>query len=441
MEIRDLIITPVIILLVYLITYLIRPFLTDEITRRYYFPALSLKIFGALAIGFIYQFYYMGGDTYNYHTFGSRIIWEAFIQNPSDGFELFFNSQDVNLYNYTSRILFYRDPSSFFVVKFAALLDILTFSSYSATAVLFALISFIGMWFFFLTFYQLFPQVHFRIAIAAFFIPSVFFWGSGLLKDTIVMTCLGISTFLIKKLFIDKKVSLFAVIILIVNLIIMFSVKKYVLICFLPAALFWIYAGNLSMIRSIMLRILLMPFIILIAVFSGFYLIQKIGENDSKYALDKIAITAQITAYDIGFYTGKDAGSGYTLGELDGSFTSMLRLAPQAINVSLFRPYLWEVKNPLMLLSAVESLALLAFTLYLLFRSPGSFFRAFRDPNVLFCILFSITFAFGVGVSTYNFGTLSRYKIPLLPFYFLALVLIWHQENKERKFSELESTE
>jgi hypothetical protein len=205
---------------------LIRPTLTNDVTRGYYFPALTLKIFGALAVGFIYQFYYHGGDTYNYHTWGSRIIWEAFMQNPADGLSLIFNSQDPDLYIYSSRIFFYNDPSSFFVIKVAALLDFITFSSYSATAVIFAFFSFIGMWFFFMAFYELFSHLHWKIAISAFFIPSVFFWGSGLLKDTIIMACLGIATYLIKRIFIDRNIKSSFIVILIFDLVVMFSVKN-----------------------------------------------------------------------------------------------------------------------------------------------------------------------------------------------------------------------
>ena len=415
--------------------------MSDAVNRKYFFPALTVKLIGALAVGFIYQFYYGGGDTFNYHTYGSRIIWEAFMQNPLHGFKLIINNNDPELYRYTSQIEFFLDPSSYFIVRLAALFDILTFSSYSATAVLFAFSSFIGIWFFFLSFYELFPHLHRRIAICSFFIPSVFFWGSGLLKDTIIMACLGIATYWVKRIFIDKRVSISGPIILTSCLFIMFSVKKYVLLCFVPASLFWVYAGNLSMIRSMGLRILLLPFIIGISVFSGFYAMKKIGESDPKYALDKLAETARITAYDIGFYSGRDAGSGYTLGEMDGTFGGMLKLAPQAINVSLFRPYLWEVRNPLMLLSAMEAFSLFLIFMFLLFRKPRSFFSSLGNPNVLFCFVFSIAFAFAVGVSTYNFGTLSRYKIPLLPFFAMGLVLVADQINRETKFSELEETE
>jgi len=229
---------------------------------------------------------------------------------------------------------------------------------------------------------------------------------------------------------------------LLLSLSLIFAVKKYVLLCFLPTVLLWVYWGNLQKIKSRMVQIMLVPVVIAVIVVSGIFAIIKVGENDKRYAIDKIAETAAITAYDIGFYSGKNAGSGYSLGELDGSFGGMLSLFPQAVNVSLFRPYLWEVRNPLMLLSAIESFAFLIITAFMLLRHPLKFFSALlRSPTVMFCLVFSIIFAFAVGASTYNFGTLSRYRIPLAPFYLVALVLIADDWNSERKFKVLEETE
>jgi hypothetical protein len=173
----------------------------------------------------------------------------------------------------------------------------------------------------------------------------------------------------------------------------------------------------------------------------AYYTIVKVGEDDARYSISKISETAKVTAYDIRYWSGRDAGSGYVLGELDGTIGSMVRLAPQAINVSLFRPYIWEVRNPLMLLSAIESLCLLAFSIYVIAKKRAYFFRAFSNANVLFTMIFSILFAFAVGVSTFNFGTLARYKIPLLPFFLVALILILDYSKSDKKLSEFESKE
>lgn len=444
MELRDFIVTPLVIMLVYVIAYIIRPHITDQLNRKYYFPAFTVKILGALALGMLYQFYYGGGDTFNFHTIGSRYIWEAFMDSPGKGFELLFSNGEYtgSTYQYSSKIYFYRDSSSFFVIRVATIFDLLTFSTYSATAVCFAVFSFFGSWAFFLAMYRQTPHLHKLIAIAILFIPSVVFWGSGLLKDTLTFACLGFMTYACSNLFIFHRQRIFSFVLLVFSAWVIFSVKKYVLLCFIPAAFLWLYVKQIAMIKSLVFKLLMLPFVTGLIVVIGYLSVDLISRDDPRYALDKIAETSRITAYDIGFYTGKDAGSGYSLGDLDGSFSGMMKLTPQAINVSLFRPYLWEVRNPLMLLSALESAMLLFLTGYVIVKKRTSIFDAFKNPHVAFCLFFSFSFAFSVGISTFNFGTLSRYKIPLLPFYTLSLIYIYYfHENNDKKTGELEATE
>ncbi|MDX1629268.1 MAG: hypothetical protein R3345_11250, partial [Fulvivirga sp.] len=189
MELRDLVVTPVILFIVYFLAYLIRPRVTDLSIRRYFIPALTVKIIGALTVGLIYQFYYGGGDTFAYHTHGSRIIWEAFVEDPLTGLKLLVNADITTsgVYEYAKQIWFYNDPKSFTVIQFATLFDLITFSTYSSTAVLFAVFSFSGIWALYLTFYKKFPEIHLGLALAILFVPTVFFWGSGVLKDTIAI--------------------------------------------------------------------------------------------------------------------------------------------------------------------------------------------------------------------------------------------------------------
>jgi hypothetical protein len=442
-ELRDLIVTPIVIFLVYVGAYLVRPYVTDEVNRRYFLPALTVRIIGALAVGFLYQFYYGGGDTFNYHTHGSRHIWEAFVDDPTKGFKLLFSdgTDQVGVYRYSSRIIFFGDHESYAVIRLAAVFDLLTFSSYSATAVLFAVVGFAGLWLFFITFYQMNPALHRWVALAVLFLPSVIFWGSGLLKDTLTLACVGMATYATFKLFIQRRFYPGTVILLLVALYVLYSIKIYILLTFLPAAIVWVFMYYFSQIRSAALKVMLFPFFLVTTVVLGYFAMLKAGEDNPKYSLKSLAKTAQVTAYDIRYWTGRDAGSGYTLGELDGTWQSMIRLGPQAINVSLFRPYLWEVRNPLMLLSAGESLALLFLTLLTIYRARSYLFTALSDPTILFCIVFSLTFAFAVGISTYNFGTLTRYKIPLLPFYSLALILIYYYPKRDRNEDVLEMTE
>lgn len=443
MELRDLIVTPVYFILLSLTAYLLRPYVTDRINRVYFLPALGLKLFCAVALGLVYQYYYHGGDTFNYHTQGSRLVWEAFMNSPVQGAKLIFGLHPsvLDAYQYARHITFLSDPSSYFVIRIAALFDLITFSTYSSTAMFFAVISFCGMWMLFLTFYRRFPHLHRWIACACLFIPSVVFWGSGLLKDTITLGCLGMITHAVSRIFIERKPSLGQFVVLFAAAAVVFVVKKYILLCFTPAALLWIYGRHFSKIKSAIARALLAPMVMVVVILSGYFAVLKIGEDDPRYSLQNLASTARITAYDIGFYTGKDAGSGYVLGELDGTFAGLVRLMPKAINVSLFRPYLWESNSLFMILTSLESLAFLLITIYVLLKARWLIFIILGNADILFCLLFSITFAFAVGVSTFNFGTLMRYKIPMQPFYLLAMILIADYSNRLRNLREVTSVE
>jgi hypothetical protein len=443
LEIRDFIVTPIYFVLFLVLAYLIRPYLTDDNTRKYFYPALLVKFLGAIGLGLIYQFYYDGGDTFNFHTRGSRIIWAAFFESPTAALSMILSNgaHAPEFFNYSSKIYFFTDSTSFFVIRVAAIIDLLTYSTYTATTLFFAFYSFIGGWLLFLTFYKRYAHIHFWIAMGCLFIPSVFFWGSGILKDSLVMGGLGFIAWTLDGLFIEKRVSVLKIVFLLLAIWSVFSLKKFILQAYLPAAIIWIYLANLNQIRSVVLRLMVFPFIIILSVVGAYYATIKIGENDKRYSIENLVYTSQVTARDIRFQSGRLAGSGYELSEFfDGTLGNGLRLAPEAINVTLFRPYLWEVKNPLMLMSAVESLVLLLVTLYIIIRRGyGAIFKIF-NPEVAFCFVFSISYAFAIGVSTYNFGTLARYKIPLMPFYFVGLVILYDLVSP-KKTEELESTE
>ena len=80
------------------------------------------------------------------------------------------------------------------------------------------------------------------------------------------------------------------------------------------------------------------------------------------------------------------------------------------------------------------------FTLYVLVR--GGIFNFFRniisDPLIMYCLLFAVVFGLFIGASTLNFGTLVRYKIPCLPFYSIALFLIYEKAKEKAAKKRLE---
>ena len=430
MELKDLIVAPLFLVVIYFLAYVFRAKFTDFHTRRYFIPGLTLKIIGALAVGFIYQFYYSGGDTFNYFTHGSRYIWEAFLDSPLKAFQLIFadGTYQEGTAKYASQIWHYRDQPSYFVVRVAGFFDIFTFHTYSATAIFFALFSFSGLWGLFYSFYRLYPKLHKQLAISIFFIPSVFFWGSGILKDTLTLGALGWATYSIVNIFFLDRKKLLSICTLLLSCFIIYSIKIYILLCFLPAVIIWLFLSNLRRIRSKLARIMISPFILALAVFLSYAAVVKVGEESKRYSLETLAYTAEASARWLAYVSEVEGGSGYTLGDFDYSTRGIIGKIFPAIWVSLFRPYLWEVNNPVMLLASLESLALLLFTMYVIIRiGVWKFFKNISaQPPVLFCLIFSIAFACAIGFSTYNFGSLVRYKIPFIPFYLIGLFIIYH---------------
>jgi hypothetical protein len=335
------------------------------------------------------------------------------------------------VYQYASQIWMYRDDTSYMVIRIASIFAIITGGTYSGTALLFAVVSFSGLWAMYMAFSRLFPEQLTGMAIAILFIPSTLIWGSGILKDSITFGLLGWSTAALIHLLYWRRRSLLWLAILILSMVLAFKIKEYIVLSFIPAAIAWAYFVLIKQVGNKMLRLIIAPISIIAMISLALYTVYKVGEGSPRYSLDNLAKTAQVTAYDIGRWTGKGAGSRYDLGDFDGTIPSMLNLAPEAINVSLFRPYLWEVRNPLMLLASLEGLVLMLLTVLVIIRIIWNRNNIFSSPTSWFALIYSLTFSFAVGISTYNFGTLFRYKVPLMPFYAIFLVIAWRNTNRK----------
>ena len=442
MEIKDIFLTPLFLSLIIIIAYAVRPFVTNTITKRYFIPGLVVKLIGAISLGLIYQFYYGGGDTFTYFHLGSKYIYEAFHDRPILALKLIFAGKDyaTDTFEYATKIYTYGDLSSYFVVRIAGAIDILTFHTYSATAVIFAAISFSGLWALYDVFVRLYSSRHLEIAVGIFFVPSVFFWGSGIMKDTITLGALGWATYSVYQIFMGHRQILLNVIIMIIAFFTIYTIKIYILLCFIPTAILWVFYSGISKVRHVLVRIMIAPVVLSLAGLLGYFSIVKVGADNTRYDINQLPKTAQITAEWIHYVSQREGGSSYTLGDFDYSPTGIIRKMPLAIWVTLYRPYFWESHNIVMVLSALESFLLLILTIVVFSKvGPIKSLRLISShPLLTFCFIFAITFAFAVGISTYNFGSLVRYKIPLYPFLVSGLLILYGFSKSERKREALD---
>jgi hypothetical protein len=396
--------------------------------RKYYLPGLFVKFGGAIFIALIYQFYYGGGDTFNFFHH-SQVINSALDDSISNWLDLLFRkSTDVNpqLYKYTSQLEWYNDRSSYMVAVIGSIFGLLNGTSYIPIALLFAYFSFTGVWAMYRTFVNLYPKLYKELAIAFLFIPSTFVWGSAMFKDTVCMFGLGWMTYTTFRIFVNKDLSLKNLLMLGVSFYLIGVIKLYILIAFLPALSLWLLLSYSHKIRLVSIRWLVNILFVAITVGGFFFLTKRFASEMNKYSLENVASTAAETRGWIAYSSG-DEGSAYDLGEFDPSLVGMLTKFPQAVVVTLFRPFLWESKKIIVLLSGLEALLFLYFTLKVIVKRKTKIFSmVIKDPNLSFCLVFSIIFAFAVGISSYNFGALSRYKIPCMPFYAASLIILYY---------------
>jgi hypothetical protein len=66
------------------------------------------------------------------------------------------------------------------------------------------------------------------------------------------------------------------------------------------------------------------------------------------------------------------------------------------------------------------------------------FLLLFRHHVLFFSGFFSLFFAFSVGLTTSNFGSLVRYKIPAIPFFVASLFIIFDSYQRMRAESRAE---
>jgi hypothetical protein len=401
--------------------------------RPYYLPGLYVKFAGAIFIALIYQYYYGFGDTFNY-LIHARVINSSFLDSPILWVKLLLGvspEEDPYIYTYSSQMMWYGEPATYTVSVIAALFGLLNGTTYIPIALLFAFFSYTGTWAMYRTFVGIYPKMHKYLAYSFLFIPSTFVWGSAIFKDTICMFGLGWLTYTTFRIFINKDFSFKNLFLLVISFYLIGVIKVYILLAFIPALVMWLLLTYSHKIKPVAFRVLVNLAFVALVIAAFLFASAKFKDELNRYSLEKVAATSAVTRGWITFASG-DEGSTYDLGEFEPTPVGMLSKFPAAVVVTLFRPFLWESKKLIILFSALESLIFTSLTI-LAFKRNGLriFKKILSDPTLLFCIVFTLIFAFAVGISSFNFGALSRYKIPCLPFFGSLLMILLYRDNKE----------
>lgn len=398
----------------------------------FFIPAFLLKVSGGLAFAFIYVYYYGFGDTFLYHK-GASVLSDTLVNEPGAYFRLLASSNaalPADLAQFSDAIAYSRGAEEWFMVKLLSPLNLLVFNSYLVLTLIMSTISFWGSWKLYLVFSDLIKGQKWIPFIAAFLIPSTLFWGGGIMKDTI--TLVGIY-YVIYALYFNVfcgEHSWRKYLLAIIAAYIVFRLKGYIILAFIPSILLGMNQLIKNRITSAFLKRLI-GLLLFGSILSVLYVgPQYLSETSSKYNLESLEWRVK------GFHTWHTdvGGSTYDLGEVEYTATGVLRKMPAAINVTFFRPYLWEVRSPVVLLAAVESLFLLGLTILALWHFRLRILKVIkRQPLLLTFLIYSLIFGFVVGFTSYNFGALARYKIPVYSLFVFVVLYLFNIRQKEKE--------
>lgn len=427
---KDFILLPLFLVMWFLVFYLYRnQKYKHSVLKKYFLPALGLRLLGAVLTAMMYQYYYGYGDTFFYF-FGARDIYNAMLSNPETAYELLaldYGDWSLNTYNSVTLRGFFTHPKEAMVIRLAGFISPLGLGSYIGMSFALTVFSFLGCWALYRVFYDIAPHLHWPLALAILYLPSMWFWSTGIMKDSIVIGALGFFVNGIYYSIISKKKKLLrSIFFIIIGAYLMKNIKVYVLVAIFPATVVWVFFMYKERIKNETLRKLATPLFFGLGALGGIVVIQQLGAVFSQYTFEGFMEEAAKMQWWLKLSTERDNGTGYDLGTLDPSLWGLIKTFPKAVNVALFRPYIWEARKVIVLPSAAEALFTLGLTFYVFFKVGPikAIVSILGDPVILFCLIFAIIFAFAVGFTSFNFGALARYKIPCLPFYYTAMILL-----------------
>jgi hypothetical protein len=400
-------------------------FIKEKEVRKRFFQGYLIKILSGLSFIGVYGVFYGGwGDSYRYYMSSSEIV-NVFLDSPINYLKVIFTPTDslpIDIQVIFSEILYLNSAEELLFSKIISLFAIMSFNNYLVITMFFSLIAFVSSWKVYRLLNRLFINAEKYIFFGLFLVPSLFFWGGCVLKDGFIFSILCFFISILLRVYIEKKVGIASILWLFPILYLMLNIKAYVIISFVPALLIGLSVTRTNKIKNFFFRKLVGILLISSMIISSLFLSLYVGQQSEKYDLS--GLESRIKGFH-GWhaYLG---GSTYDLGEIEFTFMGIVKKIPSSLNVTFFRPYLWEVHNIVMLTSALESMfyIFLAFK-YVLIKDKFFFWlrTVKNNPILITMLVFCIIFGFSVGFTSYNFGALVRYKIPCLPFFYLLLVL------------------
>jgi hypothetical protein len=371
-----------------------------------YWAGLLLRLIGGLSVGIIYKYYYdRSGDTFLFFDDATKLINTCYHDPGAYLKFLLTGDSPVDIATTGSRSMFF--------VTILSVVNLATDNNYWISSLWFSFFSFWCSYRLVLKLDSIFPDGRMASRIALLFLPSVVFWSSGIIKESVAFGAMAILAVHFLSMMRSQKLTLTGFLALGFYTYLLLSLKYYwgaVLIPSMVTSLFvyWTF-GRKKRNAWAMAGIWVLVFVLLAFVASfthpNFYferfLTVIVGNHDE---------FVRISRPDnlIGFYN------------LSADWLSILINSPWALWSGLFRPMIFEAGAMMGLVGSLENLFFLVLVFWKLkfIRIPLSDNRLIVIATVVYIVVLCIFLA----LSTPNFGTLSRYRVGFLPFFVLLIL-------------------
>ena len=407
--------------------------------QNYFFKAFYLRVLGTFTLTFIYQFIFGYGDTFGYyhviqtmhHVFTKDpVSWLNIILHNSNGD----NSNILQLLellkagdNPVTEYVFYI-PENAFICKIASVFNVICFNSYLGMALFFGTMSFLGSWYIFKTFVYVFPGYQKQFAIFCLYLPSLWFWGTGVLKDPVCNFALGLLFyfyFIKQPSFLKRSLIIFVAIYLLVQ------IKSYMFYSFAVGATFALvitYYKRFNLIGKILSIVLSLLGLLIIYPFLSDFIITSFEDitTQSKYFIDQ-------------YSSGSTEGDSTIIPSFDPSPFGFIKLALGGLVTVFLRPFPWEINKILYIFLIMENMLLYVIIFKKIKLEPFQF-KINNRYVANFCLVFFLFLGTIIGVTSFNLGTIARYRVPALPFLFagiFVLKLLLKKKKEDKRFLKL----
>ncbi|ADR23558.1 hypothetical protein MATR_25880 [Marivirga tractuosa] len=382
---------------------------------------MLLKISCGILIGFLYWSYYGGiGDTIYFYEQAQALF--QYFQLDKISFLEWIGFAPISL----SQVEFsaQTEPRTFFFVRLMSFLYAFTQGNYFSMSIYLSFFSGIATWKFARQLVKLSKENKFVIYTALLFIPSITFWSSGLMKESLMTIAIYALGFSVLKLVAKPSNWLYAIL-AILSVFVLWKVKYYVPIALLPILVLTLlfnqtkFLGEFSFPKKLLLYVGL-----LIVGGTATAFIHPVFHSGRFFELIRIS-------HDVIAQNSFESLIQFQLAENDVLF--LIQNLPLAWFTGIFRPFIWESFSFFSLVWAIEKtiftlLAIAASTLFLKLK----FSQAEKWLGLGILIYVSILSSV-ITLATPNFGSLIRYEVAYMPFLWLLVLMVLNKYKHNLK--------